>query len=42
MIYDFELILYRRDREIEVLDGPATVSCDPVLPGFTLDLREIC
>ncbi len=33
--------VYRRDREVEVLDGPAAVSCDPVLPGFTLDLREI-
>ncbi len=33
--------VYRRDREVEVLDGPEAVSCDPVLSGFALDLREI-
>jgi len=33
--------IYRRDRDVEILEAPETVSCDPVLPGFTLDMREI-
>jgi Uma2 family endonuclease len=33
--------IYRRDQEVEILDEPVSVSCDPVLPGFTLDLTEI-
>ena len=33
--------VYRRGRKVKVLDNPETVSCDPELPGFTLDLREI-
>jgi Uma2 family endonuclease len=33
--------VYRRGREAEILDGPETVSCEPLLPGFALDLREI-
>ena len=26
---------------VHLLDDPQTVACDPVLPGFALDLREI-
>ena len=33
--------IYRPDRPIEVLEEPVSVSCDPVLPGFTLDLSPI-
>ena len=33
--------IYRPDTPAEVLDNPATVSGDPVLPGFELNLREI-
>ena len=33
--------IYRRGREIQILEDPKTVACDPVLPGFVLDLREI-
>ena len=33
--------IYRAGEEVEILDGPATVSGDPVLPGFVLDLQEI-
>ena len=33
--------VYQRDREVELLADPASVSCAPVLPGFVLDLREI-
>jgi Uma2 family endonuclease len=33
--------IYRPGQEVEVLDNPAFVSGDPVLPGFTLDLKDI-
>src|SRR5262245_47647416 len=33
--------VYRPDMPVERLDGPASVSGDPVLPSFVLDLREI-
>jgi Uma2 family endonuclease len=32
---------YRGDGTVEQLDDPATVSCEPVLPGFNLVLRDI-
>jgi Uma2 family endonuclease len=31
----------RQDREVEILDGPATLSGEDVLPGFVLDLSDI-
>ena len=33
--------IYRRDRDVELLEQPATVSGEPVLPGFELNLEEI-
>ena len=33
--------IYRPDQEVEVLDSPATLSGEDVLPGFMLDLTEI-
>ena len=33
--------IYRPGKAVEVLEDPATVSGDPELPGFTLDLLEI-
>ena len=33
--------IYRQDREIEVLESPATVSGEDVLPGFVLNLESI-
>ena len=33
--------VYRPDAPVEQLDNPATRGGDPVLPGFTLDLRPI-
>ena len=33
--------IYGHDGPVEVLDNPATVSGEPVLPGFELNLREI-
>ena len=33
--------VYRPGQAVEILDDPKTVSGDPVLPGFTLNLLEI-
>jgi Uma2 family endonuclease len=35
------IFVYRPGALVERLDNPETMSGDPVLPGFTLDLREI-
>ena len=32
--------IYRPNAEVQQLDNPASISGDPVLPGFVLDLRE--
>jgi Uma2 family endonuclease len=34
--------IYRQGREVEVLDNPSTLSGEDVLPGFVLDLTEVC
>jgi Uma2 family endonuclease len=36
-----QLYIYRPNAEIECLDNPATINCQPVLPGFILDLSTI-
>ena len=33
--------IYRPNAEVEILENLKSVSCEPVLTGFTLDLREI-
>jgi Uma2 family endonuclease len=33
--------VYRRGRKAKVLDEPETVSCEPTLPGFALDMEEV-
>ena len=33
--------IYRPNSEVQTLQNPESVSADPILPGFTLDLREI-
>jgi Uma2 family endonuclease len=33
--------IYRLGREVEILQSPASLSGEDVLPGFTLDLRSI-
>jgi Uma2 family endonuclease len=33
--------IYRRERDLEVLASPMSVSCDDVMPGFLLNLAEI-
>jgi Uma2 family endonuclease len=36
-----KVLVYRPGEEAVVLDNPPSVSADPVLPGFTLELGEI-
>lgn len=36
-----QVYIYRPEIPIEVLENPATISGDPVLPGFVLDLKDI-
>jgi Uma2 family endonuclease len=38
---DKRVYVYRPQAEVECLDSPETVSADPVLPGFVLELRDI-
>ena len=33
--------IYRPQAQVESLDNPDTISADPELPGFTLDLKPI-
>lgn len=33
--------VYRPGQPVQILDDPATVACDPELPGFTLDVRSV-
>lgn len=33
--------IYRPNRDVEILDNPATLSGEDVLPGFVLDLTEV-
>jgi Uma2 family endonuclease len=39
--FERKVHIYRPNRPTEVLDDPASVSGDPVLPGFVLDVRAI-
>ncbi len=36
-----QIEIYRRDRDVEILESPQTLSGEDVLPGFILDLTEI-
>ena len=33
--------IYRRDRTVELLENPVTLSGEDVLPGFVLDIAQI-
>lgn len=39
--YQKKVQVYRQSGEIEILENPARVSGEDVLPGFELDLTEI-
>jgi len=36
-----QVYVYRPGEEVVILDNPETVSADPLLPGFTLNLTEL-
>jgi len=36
-----KVYIYRPQKEVECLDNPSTLSGDPLLPGFVLDLSKI-
>lgn len=36
-----KVYIYRPDRPEECLDQPTTLSGDPVLPGFILDMSKV-
>lgn len=36
-----KVFVYRPNADIEILDNPETISGEPLLTGFELDLREI-
>jgi Uma2 family endonuclease len=36
-----QVYIYRPKMEVECLDNPATVSGEPVLPGFALNMSKI-
>jgi len=39
--FERRVYVYQPDREVVVLENPQTVSGEPVLPGFTLNLSEL-
>jgi Uma2 family endonuclease len=38
---DRQVEVYRLDRDAEVFDSPTAIDCQPLMPGFHLDLTEI-
>jgi Uma2 family endonuclease len=39
--YDKQAYIYRPGQPVERLENPATLSAEPILPGFVFDVREI-
>lgn len=39
--FDFRVYVYRPGHELVILESPETVSGDPILPGFNLNLIEL-
>lgn len=39
--FEFRVYVYRPDHELVILENPETVSGDPLLPGFTLNVIEL-
>jgi Uma2 family endonuclease len=38
---DKQVEVYRLDQETEIFDSPIAIDCQPLMPGFNLDLTEI-
>ena len=36
-----QVYIYRPNQAVEILDNPATISGEPVLPGFILNLNKV-
>jgi Uma2 family endonuclease len=36
-----KVYVFRPGAQVECLDNPATVSCEPLLRGFVFDVREL-
>jgi Uma2 family endonuclease len=39
--FEFRVYVYRRDHDVILLENPETVSGEPLLPGFTLNLTDL-
>jgi Uma2 family endonuclease len=39
--FEFRVYVYRPEHEVVILENPDTVSGEPLLPGFTLNLTEL-
>jgi Uma2 family endonuclease len=39
--FEFRVYVYRPEHELVILENPDTVSADPLLPGFTLNVMEL-
>ena len=39
--FEFRVYVYRPGHELVILDNPDTVSADPLLPGFTLNVMKL-
>ncbi|HEX9429993.1 MAG TPA: Uma2 family endonuclease, partial [Candidatus Bathyarchaeia archaeon] len=35
------VLIYRPDKPLETVENPQSISCEPELPGFTLNVQEI-
>ena len=40
-VVDYRVYVYRPGKSVEILEGPDSLSGEPVLPGFTLDLQPV-
>ena len=39
--YETRVYIYRPGKPVEVLEKPASINGDPILPGFTFNVAEI-
>jgi Uma2 family endonuclease len=39
--FEFRVYVFRPDHELVILENPDTVSADPLLPGFTLNVMKL-
>ena len=39
--FEFRVYVYRPEHELVIIKNPDTVSADPLLPGFTLNVMKL-